>query len=269
MLIHQYDAHTGQYLSSRLADADPLNADRWLIPAFSTVEPLPVRSPLQWPFYLDGAWVLLPDWRGRILYRQDTGEAAEILMAGTTPADSGLTNVPRPSDEYVWVDGAWAIDPAVVAQKKHAATMAEFESRMSRARAQNQGKADAIAAGLLSREEAYYFRAWSAYQLALVRAIQADGFPDDVSWPDDPAPFDTVAVPVMTEFDARMAKAKSYTDGREAANVAGTLSPREAYEFREWTAYQASLSRALESDPFPAIRWPDEPSPWPEPASDA
>lgn len=183
MLIHQYDNQTGQYHSSRLADADPRHPDRWLMPAFSTAETMPERTALTWPFYINGAWTLLPDYRGRILYRQDTGEAAEILVAGQTPAEHGLTESPRPSDDHTWRDGEWQIDPSVIAQKQQAAAMAEFERRMTLARAKNTGKADAYAAGLLSVEEADSFRTWSSYQIALVRAIEQAGFPESVTWP--------------------------------------------------------------------------------------
>jgi hypothetical protein len=183
MLIHQYDNQNGQYHSSRLADADPRNSDRWLIPAFSTAETMPERTALTWPFYVDGAWTLLPDYRGRILYRQDTGEAAEILVAGQTPAEHGLTDVPRPSEDYSWQGNAWQIDPAVVNQRQRAAAMAEFEGRMTLARVKNAGKADAYAAGLLSDAEIDDFRRWSAYQLALVRVIEQDGFPAAIAWP--------------------------------------------------------------------------------------
>ncbi|MFP6558139.1 tail fiber assembly protein [Paraburkholderia sp. B3] len=269
MLIHQYDAETGQYTSSRLADSDPLNLDRWLVPAFSTAAELPARTPLTWPFYINGAWKLLPDYRGRMLHRQDNGQAAEILVAGTTPAENGLTETPRPSDEYTWCEGAWAIDPAVVAEKARAAAMAEFEKRMTYARTMNNGKADAIAVGLLTPEEAYYFRAWSTYQLALVRAIQHEGFPDAVTWPAEPISFEEVMAPVKAEFDVRMTKAKAFTDGKADAYAAGTLSDQEAYEFRVWIAYQTALSLALERDPLPAVRWPDEPQPYPSPTTPA
>jgi hypothetical protein len=186
MLIHQYDNHNGQYHSSRLADADPRHPERWLIPAFSTTETMPERTALTWPFYVEGAWTLLPDFRGRILYRQDTGEAAEILVAGQTPAEHGLTEIPRPSEDHTWQGNGWQIDPAVIAQKQRVAAMAEFERRMTLARAKNAGKADAYAAGLLSEVEIDRFRLWSAYQLALVRAIEQDGFPDAVVWPTEP-----------------------------------------------------------------------------------
>lgn len=189
MLIHQFDNTTGAYLNSCLADADPRNDGRWLIPAFSTSDPLPERTPLSWPFYRDGAWLLLPDYRGRPFYRQDTGEPTEILAAGKTPAELNLTDKPRPSDRHTWINGEWAVSAEQLAQEKRDAMMAEFDLRMSKARAKNAGKADALAAGLLNDEETYYFKAWSAYQMALVRAIESDKFPDSVEWPDTPAPY--------------------------------------------------------------------------------
>jgi len=268
MLIHQYDAETGQYISSRLADPDPLNVDRWLVPAFSTVDELPARTPLSWPFYLDGAWKLLPDYRGRILYRQETGAPAEILVAGTTPAEHGLTETARPSDDYTFRDGAWVIDPAIVAQRVRAAAMAEFDVRMAHARAMNAGRADAYSAGLLSREEAYYFRAWSTYQLDLVRAIQREGFPDAVSWPDEPASFEVASAPAMAEFDARMAKAATFTDGKAEAYAAHTLAAEAYYNYQAWSAYAEQCKRVLDRETFPnAVVWPDEPPAYTPPAS--
>lgn len=189
MLIHQFDTSTGAYLSSSLADADPRNDGRWLVPAFSTSDALPERTPVSWPFYREGAWTLLPDYRGRQFYRQDTGEATEILTPGLTPAELNLTDKPRPSERHTWIAGEWTVAPEVLAQERRAAMMGEFELRMSKARAQNAGKADAYAAGLLDDEQIYYFKAWSAYQMALVRAIESDTFPGSVEWPDTPAAY--------------------------------------------------------------------------------
>ncbi|MCW0027680.1 tail assembly chaperone, partial [Burkholderia pseudomallei] len=86
MLIHHYDPATGEYLSSGQPDADPRNDGRWLIPASATLDAPPARTPTTWPFYRDGAWFLLPDYRGRVCYRTDTGEPVEIAIAGKTPA---------------------------------------------------------------------------------------------------------------------------------------------------------------------------------------
>lgn len=197
MLIHQYDNLTGQYLSSRLADEDPRHPGRWMLPAFSTADALPERQTQTWPFYREGAWALLPDWRGRVLYRRDTGEPAEILIAGVTPEESGLTPIPKPSDKHVWGDGKWVVDPAAVAAEKRDEAMAEFERRLHLAKSHNVGKADALAAGLLTDEEVYYFKAWSNYQMDLVRTIESPTFPDDFVWPSEPVPY----VPIEAQHE--------------------------------------------------------------------
>ncbi|KAG0162548.1 hypothetical protein DFQ28_001742 [Apophysomyces sp. BC1034] len=261
MLIHQYDSTNGQYISSRLADADPRREGRWLIPAHCTSEPLPERTPLTWPFFCNGAWTLRPDYRARLLYRTDTGEPAEILVAGTTPAQNGLTDTLRPSDKHIWRDGKWALDLDAVAREKHAAAMAEFETRLNNARTMNAGKADAYSAGLLSNEQAYYFRQWAAYQLALTRAIQQEGFPDDVAWPDEPAAYAGVHAAAMAEFDARLAKARAQLEGKAHADE--ILSPEQCYTVTAWSAYIDALKRAVKSDAFPdAVTWPDAPQPY-------
>lgn len=263
MLIHQYDSANGQYISSRLADADPRRDGRWLIPAFCTSEPLPERTPLTWPFYRDGTWTLLPDYRSRLLYRTDTGEPTEILAAGITPAENGLTDTMRPSNKHVWRDGKWALDLDAVAREKHAAAMAEFEARLNNARTINAGKADAYAAGLLSNEQAYYFRQWAAYQLALTRAIQQEGFPDNVIWPNEPVAYESAHAAAMAQFEARLAKAQAQLESKADADKAGTCSPEQYYTVTAWSAYTDALKRTTQSDAFPdAVTWPEEPPPY-------
>ncbi|MGI4812150.1 MAG: tail fiber assembly protein [Janthinobacterium lividum] len=193
MLIHQYDHLTGQYLNSGLADEDPREAGRWLIPAFSTTQALPPRPSRTWPFLRNGAWTLLPDHRGRVLYRCSNGQPSELLAAGTTPEENGLTDQPRPSPEHVWNGKTWALDPVATAARVRRAAMAQFETRLHIARQKNHGKADAYAAGLLNDEEIYYFKAWSAYQMDLVRAIDKESFPEAVEWPAEPGPYEPPA----------------------------------------------------------------------------
>ncbi|WP_231753742.1 tail fiber assembly protein [Burkholderia savannae] len=186
MLCNQYDNATGQYVVSFLADIDPLNSKRWLVPAFCTAEPLPERPPLTWPFWKDGKWVLLPDYRGVRLYRTDSGSPAEITRSGVKPEDVGLTETPRPSDEHVWRDGAWRVDEQIVARKQREAAMNDFTSRMEKARTKNRGKADALAAGQLDPFERALFEAWAAYQMALVRVVESADFPESHTWPNEP-----------------------------------------------------------------------------------
>lgn len=202
MLCNQYDNTTGQYVSSFLPDADPRNEGRWLIPAFCTTVPVPEHTPLTWPFWRDGKWVLLPDYRGRKLYRTDTGEPAEMLFAGIMPDAVDLTTQPRPSTDYRWDGKAWEVDPAVLTKRKHDAAMAEFEMRMSKARAANAGKSDAYAAGLLDELGIALFKAWAAYQMDCVRVVESPDFPDKTSWPSEP---DATAIAAQVKASERQA----------------------------------------------------------------
>ncbi|VVE35092.1 tail fiber assembly protein [Pandoraea fibrosis] len=190
MLIHHYDHATGAYVSSALAPEDQSEAGIWIVPAFATTDPLPERLPRTWPFYLDGTWQLKPDHRGRVLYRCETGEPAELLSAGVTPEDAGLTPLPRPTEQHEWSGASWRVSAEALARESRNAAMAEFQQRMATARRRNAGRADAFAAGLLNDEETYYFKAWSAYQFDLVRVVERDDFPQHVRWPDEPAPYE-------------------------------------------------------------------------------
>lgn len=217
MLCNQYDNATGQYVVSFLADIDPLNSKRWLVPAFCTAEPLPERPPLTWPFWKDGIWVLLPDYRGVRLYRTDSGSPAEITRSGVKPEDVGLTETPRPSDEHVWRDGAWRVDGQIVARKQREAAMNDFTSRMEKARTKNRGKADALAAGQLDPFERALFEAWAAYQMALVRVVESAEFPASHAWPDEP---DEAAIRIAVDEKQRAEEEKRRAEEVAAASEA-------------------------------------------------
>ncbi|WP_082728058.1 tail fiber assembly protein [Burkholderia mayonis] len=213
MLCNQYDNSTGQYVISFLADIDPMNPTRWLVPAFCSTQPLPERSPMTWPFWKNDDWALLPDYRGVRLYRTDTGAPAEITKAGVKPEDAGLTTTPRPSDEYVWSDGKWVVDAAVIARKEREAAMNAFLSRMEKARAKNLGKADALAAGQLDAFERACFDAWAQYQMKLVRVVEALDFPASLAWPAEP---DEEAI--RKEIEAKLQEEKDKEKEKEAAS---------------------------------------------------
>jgi len=237
-----------------------LNLDRWLVPAFSTDIPMPERRRNEWPFFIKGAWVVKPDYRGQMLYRTDTGTAAEILAAGVTLEEAGLTDKPRPSDQYVWSNGEWAIDAAIVAEQKRAAAMQEFETLLGAARAANSGKSDAYAAGLLSPAQAALFRAWANYQLALVRVIDSAEFPDNFAWPVVPDA-DAIAAKVeaaalaKAQADAALESARKARDNaavaasdaaRRAASDDATQEDRDAAQTAQaaYTAAQAAYEEA-------------------------
>ncbi|WP_176047420.1 tail fiber assembly protein [Burkholderia sp. BCC1644] len=242
MLCNQYDNLTGQYIVSFLADADPMNPNRVLVPAFCTLKPLPERPARTWPFWRNDKWEMLPDYRGVRLYRTESGSAAEITVAGVTPDEAGLTEVPRPSDAHVWRDGAWAIDEVVVAGKAREVAMNDFFARLEKARQQNLGKSDAWVTGRLSDLEAATFHAWTEYQLALVRVVESPNFPAQMAWPDEPDP---VAILAAVEAE-RAAKA-----AREAEEAAQREAEAKQVEADRAAAEAATPNRDVEAEPLP------------------
>ncbi len=248
MLCNQYDNLTGRYVVSFLAERDPMSADRYLVPAFCTLTPLPDVPTRSWPFWIDGKWVVRPDYRGVRLYRTDTGEPGEITVAGISPDGEGLTELPRPSDEYVWRDGAWVVDEAIVAERVRAAAMSDFYARMEKARQQNLGKMDARAAGLLSDVEEAIFDAWAAYQVALVRVVDLPTFPNDIVWPDEPDP-----VAVLAKVEAERAE-KPAREAEEAARQEEEAARADgADEMAAGVASTTAADGASVSDTAPAV----------------
>ncbi|WP_257835016.1 tail fiber assembly protein [Burkholderia glumae] len=236
MLCNQYDNQTGRYVASFLAERDPMDADRYLVPAFCTLSPLPDVPTRSWPFWRDGKWELLPDYRGVRLYRTDTGEPSEITVAGVTPEAAELTEVPRPSDEYVWKDGAWVVNEAAVKERARTAAMNEFYARMEKARQKNLGKSDARVTGKLSDIDAAMFDAWAEYQVALVQVVDLPTFPDEIEWPAEPDP-DAVRAKVdadradkaarEAEEQARAVKAEEKHGGAKVMSGAQPIGKNE------------------------------------------
>ncbi|MBR8271243.1 tail fiber assembly protein [Burkholderia cenocepacia] len=249
MLCNQYDSLTGQYIVSFLADVDPMDPERYLVPAFCTLEPLPERAPRTWPFWRNSKWEMLPDYRGVRLYRTESGAAAEITAAGVTPDDVGLTEIPRPSDAHVWRDGVWTIDEQIVADRVREAAMNDFFARLEKARRQNLGKADARVTGRLSDLETATFDAWTDYQVALVNVVESPTFPAEIAWPDEPDP---KAILVRVEAE-RVAKAQ-----REAEEASRREAERQAEADR--AAREAAMQRSAdEAGPQDADSVAEEP----------
>ncbi|WP_321946589.1 tail fiber assembly protein [Paraburkholderia sp. J10-1] len=254
MFVHQYDSLTGQYTGSRLADPDPQNADRWLIPAFATDVPMPEVPRNAYPFFIDGAWLLLPDYRGQRLYRISDGSPAEIGIAGIGPEQVDLTEHARPSADHTWNGNEWALDPELAKARERAEALAEFEKHMDAARVHTIGMADAQATGLLSVGEAAVFKAWSAYQLALVRVVNGQNFPGEREWPAEP---DESAV--IAEAEAAEAR-RLEEEAQRAAEEESRFAPVEVEEVPADASETSS-----ETD---AGGRPDDEPPESEPAAD-
>lgn len=236
MLCNQFDSLTGQYVVSFLADVDPMNTSRYLVPAFCTLEPLPERGPRTWPFWRDEKWQMLPDYRGVRLYRTESGAAAEITVAGVTPDDAALTEKPRPSDAHVWRDGKWVVDEKIVADRARESAMNDFFARLEKARQQNRGKSDARMTGRLSDLEEATFDAWADYQVALVNVVESPTFPAKITWPAEPD-----SAVILAKVEAERA-AKAAREAEEAAQREAELKQAEA----DRAAAEAEMQRRAE-----------------------
>ncbi|MBR7996441.1 tail assembly chaperone [Burkholderia cenocepacia] len=242
MLCNQYDSLTGQYIVSFLADVDPMNSTRYLVPAFCTLEPLPERAPRTWPFWRDGKWEMLPDYRGVRLYRTESGLPAEITVAGVKPDDAGLTEEPRPSDTHVWRDGTWVVDEKIVADRARESAMNDFFTRLEKARQQNRGKSDARMTGRLSDLEQATFDAWADYQVALVNVVESPTFPTQIAWPAEPDP-DAILAKVQAERAEKAA--------READEAAKREAEAKQAEADRAAAEAATPTHVDEAEPLP------------------
>jgi hypothetical protein len=60
MIVYNYDSVTGEYLSSSLADANPLEPGQFLIPAFATEVAPPLPADGHRAIFSSGVWTELP-----------------------------------------------------------------------------------------------------------------------------------------------------------------------------------------------------------------
>lgn len=127
MNIYHYNPITGEFLSVGLADPNPLEPGKFLIPAHATeIEP-PVTSEKQVAVWNRAAWLVEEDHRGTALYKTTTGEEIKISEIGAIP--EGLTVKKKPSELYDWDEVAndWVINLYRLKQTKVASLYANLE----------------------------------------------------------------------------------------------------------------------------------------------
>ncbi len=115
-MVYSYDPATGEYTGVTTADESPLEPGVYLLPAHSTEVPPPEAGDHEAALWDGEAWDLIPDWRGAVRYRTDTGEKVHITDLGPLPGD--VTDVPPPDGEHVWEGGAWALPLEVARGRK-------------------------------------------------------------------------------------------------------------------------------------------------------
>lgn len=131
VFAYNFDPVTGEFTSSALADASPLEPGQFLVPANATLEAPPLAGPNQVAVFSGGAWSLLPDLRNAALYSTETGERIAVTAIGDVPANA--TTKARPNAGHQWNAEAqtWQENPAkaaVVAKETAQATINRLES---------------------------------------------------------------------------------------------------------------------------------------------
>lgn len=115
-MIYNYSAQSGEFINAVAADESPLEPGVILLPAHATGINPPAAAAHQVAVFEGEQWALKADWRGVTLTSTSTGQPVNITEIGTTPADVGATETPRPSPAHVWGGYGWTLDDALAAE---------------------------------------------------------------------------------------------------------------------------------------------------------
>lgn len=186
MKIFHYNAISGVFLGEGEADADPMTPGYWLVPAHSTVVPVPQTVEGQaWLFdQATASWSSVADYRDVPLYSTVDGSSVDLSEEywGLGPLPASVTTIMRPSEAHVWVEDAWQLDEALsmkLIRQANQSACAELQA-VARSAIEPLQLADEI--GEATEAEAAALLAWKRYIVALSRI--------DLSaptWPEVPA----------------------------------------------------------------------------------
>ncbi len=100
MDIYHYDPVNGEYKGTGQADECPLKKGDWIIPAFATTTAPPEIADHQAAVFSNGAWRIVPDYRGTTWWHQD-GTGYTITWLGVAPAPEDSDTPPPPTLEEI------------------------------------------------------------------------------------------------------------------------------------------------------------------------
>lgn len=187
LVIYHADPVTGEYIGFGVADPDPLEQDRWLIPAGATAEKPPTAGDGYVAAYTpngDGTWTLLLDLRG-IVYSTKNGEASQWDRLGPLPDE--LTKDPRPSIYHIWLGGKWVLDKDAESKGQVADATDKRDDLLRVAALRIAPLQDAIDLDEASDEDIANLRKWKQYRVSLNKIESQQGFPARIDWPSMPA----------------------------------------------------------------------------------
>lgn len=126
-LVIYHAGVTGEFIGSGYADPDPMEPGNWLIPARAYREQPPEPGANQSVIRGSTDWELVADYRG-LIYSIESGSAIQHDELGDVPY--GFTSLPRPSVDYIWLDGRWSLDETAQAKREQDAARAWRDSEI-------------------------------------------------------------------------------------------------------------------------------------------
>ena len=123
-ILYHFSPATGEYLGSSAADADPVDAGEYLMPAFCTQTAPPAADTHETARWTGNAWELVPDFRGQT-YWLDDGSQHMVRDAGE-PLPPGA--LPEPPLSRLKADACLKIDIAAEAARMQFITPGEGQA---------------------------------------------------------------------------------------------------------------------------------------------
>lgn len=197
MNIYHYDAATGCLLGPGVAERNQLDSAAPLLPAYATTAPSPVTGERECARYLgsdglvpsswlDGEWVVHPDWRGVPLWNTTDGSPIKITEPNITPDHQCATPKPYPGRGYVWQDEKWHADPDLLHQLAEQMAADQRTQQLSVANQQIAIIAPAVEGGYAKPEHTQLLADWQRYRYELTQVPAQTGWPETPQWPTEP-----------------------------------------------------------------------------------
>lgn len=186
LVIYHADSVTGEYIGSGLADPDPLEPGKWVIPARAFTEKPPAAGKGFVAVCTPGeanSWTLQQDQRGTV-FNVHSGESVHWDQLGPVPA--GFTKDQRPSPYHTWVGGEWELDEDAERQGQTADAVGTRDNLIREAATRIAPLQDAVDLGEASDEDMANLKKWKQYRVALNRIDQQSGYPVTIDWPVEP-----------------------------------------------------------------------------------
>lgn len=178
--VFNYRADTNEFISVGDAYISPNTG----LPANCTdIKPPASKDKFTAVFDRDNSvWNLVADYRGKIAYKKDTGEAVHIVTLGDLP--DSVTEIAPTGDFQKWNGSEWVTDEdAKLVAAINDATL-KRDSLRAAADAAIAWLSDAVDAEIATDEEKSSLKAWKTYRVLLMRIKPEDA--DAIVWPSLP-----------------------------------------------------------------------------------